>query len=244
MVKGHFVKIRFAVGMALSVMLTSCGSVLYMSPMPSAPLLEEKGDVSGDIKIEIPATLIPPAVEASAAFAMTDHIGFQFQGQLVEKENHYAQVGAGYFTRLSGKQVLETYLTGGMGLQINRPDNPDGTSSLSDKEYTRFSYNQYCIQANYGWKNMTRANIDLGLSVRAGLMNYHMYGTTDGVEKVNIRKNIPLAEPMAFFRIGSKWVKYQMEVSYTSFSNHSKNTDLPRMINSPFNWTMGLNFNF
>lgn len=237
-------RIRYAVGLAISLILSSCGSVMYVSPMPSVPLLEEKGDVSADLKIELPSTLIPPAVEADASFAITDHVGFQFQGQFVEKDNHYAQVGAGYFTKVTGKQVFESYLTGGMGLQINRPDNPDGTSSLSDKEYTRFNYNQYCIQANYGWKNLTRANIDCGFSLRAGLMNYHMYGTTDGVEKVNIRKNIPLAEPMLFFRIGTKPVKYQMEITYSTFSNHVQNSDLPRMINSPFSWTMGLNFNF
>lgn len=233
----------FTILMTLLV-VTSCGSVMYMSPMASAPLLDDKGDVSADIKVELPSLIIPPAIEADASFAITDHFGFQFMGQMVEKENRYAQVGAGYFTKVVGHQVFESFITAGSGLQINYPDNPNSTSTLADKDYTRFSYKQYCIQADYGWKNMTKAHMDFGLSMRGGIMNYSLLGTTDDVEKVNIRRNIPLLEPMAFFRIGGEMVKFQIEVSYSTFSNHIDNAEVPRMIESPFCYTMGLNFNF
>lgn len=225
---------------AISASFTSCGTVMYMAPMPSAPLLEEKGDFSADIHVEIPSTIIPFEMEADASYAITDHIAIQGSGQYLDKDQNYEQLGAGYFMKIREKQVFEAYLTAGAGRQINRP-NESGTS---DTEYTKFSYQQYCIQANYGWKNLTQAHIDCGFALRTGLMHYNMYGTTDDIEKVNLTRNIPIAEPMLFFRLGSKAVKLQLEVSYTTLSDHASKRDVPRLICSPLNYTLGLNFNF
>lgn len=225
-------------------MLTSCGSVLYMSPMPSVPLLEEKGDVRVDAKLELPTTLLPFAIDADAGYAVSEHVGVTASGQYVSNDFNYFQAGAGYHTRMKGKQILESYVTAGKGLQVNRPDNSGSGGQLADKEYTRFDYGQYCIQVNYGLANLTKANIDLGLSLRGGLMAYRLYGTTDEIEKVNMRRNVPIAEPMAFFRIGSKPVKFQIEVAYSTFSKYVENNNVPRIINSPVSATCGLSFNF
>lgn len=223
-----------------AILFASCGTVIYMAPMPDAPLLEEKGDVRVSVEAQMPACLLPLTLNADATYALTDHIGITAGGNYMQPEYYYMQAGGGYYTHLAGHQVVEAYLTAGKGLQINRPT--DVTGQSIDDIYTRLDYQQYCIQADYGLSNLTKAHIDLGVALRGGLMAYHLYSTKSGALQIDKDGFSPIVEPMLFFRIGAKPVRLQLEVGYTSFQPASAFTSyfvLPKL-----NATLGLSFNF
>ena len=102
----------------LSGLLSFSGCVsLYFPPPPQVPLLTQQGEFSGGLHTNISGN-----TSVQGAYAVTDGLGvigsasFLHSNKVKKAEDFtFVEAGAGYFTRLSDRRVLEIYAGGGLG---------------------------------------------------------------------------------------------------------------------------------
>ncbi|QDA59486.1 hypothetical protein [Hymenobacter jejuensis] len=133
--------------------LASCSS-LYFPPPPQVPLFTQKGEFSGGIHTDWSSN-----TSLQGAYAVGEHIGvigdasFLHSNKRKKAEDFdFGEFGAGYFTRIRDRRVLEFY--GGYGFgkskRVER-DSRAGDVNLS----VQGNLTKYFLQANYSSKEST-----------------------------------------------------------------------------------------
>lgn len=232
--------------MSLSVLMTSCHA-WYNTQMADVPLLQGKGDVrlTGGVNT---AMLFPYSLSGTASVGVTDHIGVQLYGSYGDVDQYHFHGAGGYYTYLGESHwVLEAYGGAGMGSTFNNAARDEEKKPIEERtagDAVRFTYQQYFCQLNIGMADVTAVHLDFGLGLRAGVMPYTLkVNDRDQVVKYDEKDVLPLFEPVAFVRIGTSVVKFQVQVGTTAlaFQEDRLHDAVAAM---PFSLYGGLSFNF
>lgn len=233
---GHMVTV-----VLLSMMATGCG-VMYYPQLADVPLIDHQGDT----RVSAAAYCYPHlGFEATTTVGLANH--FAWQVHLNYSGNTYFHASPGVFFR-NDNRVLEAYVGLGMG--------SGGRSAPAHYlvDYGRGRYTSAFLQLNYGWKNLGKAHIDYGFSIKVGRFDPVFNGKIPYIDETNnvagrdiayYRTNLQF-EPQAFFRIGGEHVKYSLQMGFVFLPDLSAfnraNNDV--FYYSPFSITNGITFSF
>lgn len=230
----------------LSMMATGCG-VMYYPQLADVPLIDHQGDT----RVSAAAYFYPHwGFETTTTVGLANH--FAWQVHLNYGLVSYFHVSPGVFFS-NDNRVLEAYVGLGMG--------SGGRSGLGHSlvDYGRGSYTSAFLQLNYGWKNLTKAHIDYGFSLKAGYFMPSFNGKIPYIDETQIDETITVAgrdisyygtnlqlEPQAFFRIGGEHVKYSLQVGLVYLPDLSAFNRANHNVfhYSPFSITNGITFSF
>lgn len=140
---------------------------------------------------------------------------------------------AGYYHPI-GHGVLELY--GGFGWGYGRQYyDPDPA------EEAKGQYQLYFAQADYGWNNLANNHIDLGFSLKTGMLhsNLHRIGSSTYYTELAPSNHL-LLEPSVQFRVGGQHLKFSITLAYSFIPRHG--WDSPAYFPyDPLNLLLGLN---
>ncbi len=184
----------------VAMLSASCG--VYHPQMAEIPLIDHKGDVHLSAKIGSPSTF---TVTMSAG--VTDHIAVQmYADNSPMASSNYSHFEVGYYG-VSGRSVYELYA--GLGY---------GTSRIHDVDHVWYTSGKYFIpyiQVNWGLKNLSKAHVDLGVSLKTGCIvpEFHIINTISSTYSWDIKTGY-LIEPQTFVRFGGERVKFCLQAGY------------------------------
>lgn len=231
---------------SLSLLMTSCHA-WYNTQMADVPLLQGKGDVrvTGGVNT---AAMFPYSLSGTASVGVTDHIGAQLYGSYSDADQFHFHGAGGYYTYLGESHwVLETYGGAGMGSTFNSAARDEETKAPEERtagDAVRFTYQQYFCQLNIGMADVTAVHFDFGVGLRAGVMPYSLrVNERDKEPKIDEHGVLPLFEPVAFVRIGTSVVKFQVQVGTTTMALQEDRLH-DAVAAMPFSLYGGLSFNF
>lgn len=189
---------HFFVGLSLLLLMGSCA--IYNPHAVDVPLLHERGDlrIDGTVAMSIPA--LNPSVNATASYGFTDCLAGQFHMDY-SFDGYYFQAAPGLFHSFS-KFVLEGYAGIGLGGKNYT------TESVNYQRLYNSFYQIYYGQFNLGWVNLANGHIDVGLGLKAGLLNSDISCTFTGLTPDHEREpeyykgKDFLLEPQLVFRVG------------------------------------------
>ena len=180
----------------------SCG--IYHPQLAEVPLIDHKGDIRFTAKATSPAM-----VNASISAGLTNHIAAQIHTDICLFEDisniNYSHFALGYYQPF-GKAVLEGYA----GAGFNYGDITDYARSFRSRGKSIIPF----VQVNYGWTNLTKAHIDVGAAVKAGIMYPHFSTDFDDGHYVQTNSKAGFVEPQLFFRIGGENVKFSLQAGW------------------------------
>ena len=185
---------------AVAMLSASCG--VYHPQLAEIPLIDHKGDVHVSAAISTP---LSATVTMSAGVA--DHIAVQIYTDITSLISaNYSHFAIGYYGNWE-KSAFELYA--GFGC---------GTSKVQDIDHTWLNFGKYYIpyaQANWGLKNLTKAHIDFGVSLKAGYIvpEFHIFNTERDFYSWDMETGY-LIEPQLFARLGSEHVKFGLQAGY------------------------------
>lgn len=248
-------------GCLFFVMLMTSGGV-YQPQQVDVPLIERARDVRIDGGIALLSTTY-----ATVSYGITDKIALQAYGNAGRNGMYHAQGAVGYFKDFGHKNILEGYLGFGFGhanFDYNSAWNDVtysgtyGSGSYGDgygdsymyeiRSYQSGDYQEYFTQLNYGLIGLDFADLDFGLSIKAGYLISDMrdydihrfYGDGELIDRYT-NKSI-LLQPLAFVRLGSKRLKICLKVGESWIFKMSKSDrSIPYV---RLNAGIGLNFRF
>lgn len=229
-------RIILIIGILLSV--ASCS--IYHPQMIDIPLLEEKKDLRIDANVSIDP-FIQPAINATVSYGITNHFAVQGGADITSGTAWYLQGALGYFTPLPNKMVIEAYAGFGYGMGDTETRKQTDTTIFNPTHYMG-QHNQYFAQVNWGFTNLTKAHIDVGLGFKGGLFQTNLHNIWLDDQTINrIHGNYLLIEPVAFIRLGGEKVKFKIQVGYCQLFD-TKKMDIPYTY-MPFSVGVGANFN-
>lgn len=219
----------------LSAMLFSAGIMFalsscttYLPQTASIPLMNEKNEVhvSGGL------TMLG-GIDGSVAYAPADHVALQAYASLHSDEIRYYQGAVGYFTK--SKEDLNFEIYGGVG-------GGNGNNYESDNNgYVNGDYLLYFAQANFGQTNTSKAHIDYGFGLKAGMFDAKIINYSDPVPVYNTNNSL-LIEPQAFMRLGGQKFKVGFQLNVSRIFNLTN--DAPTLFYYPVNFGMSMNYRF
>lgn len=217
-------------------MLCSCSHYYYVPNVQNVPLFREKNEyrISGIYAGGNETT----CAEVQAAYSVTGKIGIMAdfmtaKGGNVSENNwgkgNYFEGAIGYYKPLGKSGVFEIY--GGLG------------GSTQHHEYTILNYNGGAISNSYGGEadlsflkafvqpsiGLTSKTFDIAVSTRISRVSFtnidnSIYENPDLYTRVNTLsdKSHLFFEPCATVRGGWKYVKVQLQASYSGYLNRPK----------------------
>lgn len=196
MKKGSYILLCTMVAM----LSASCG--VYHPQLAEIPLIDHKGDVRLSAKIGTPSTA---SVTISAGVA--NHFAVQVYTDITPMvSSNYSHFAIGYYG-VCGRSVYELYA--GLGY---------GTSKINDVDRVWWTFGKYhipYIQANWGVRNLTKAHVDLGVSLKTGCIvpEFHIINTIWNTYSWDTKTGY-LIEPQTFVRFGGERVKFCLQAGY------------------------------
>lgn len=217
-------------------LISACNSHIYVPNTVNEPLLKEKYEFKGSIS--------PSNVQA--AFALTNHLAIMANGQyvyplvttedddlnLLTDDNTRGGVieGAiGFFQPLDTKKrmVFDVYAGYGNGsFKTLTGEYDDATNPVVNDYLLRTHFNKYFIQPGIG---LSHPVIEAAFTSRFSLLRfYNLYAGPKAFEddpdrKTNYLKigdkTLPFFEPAFTFRVGYKYVKFQMQLQFSAQLN-------------------------
>lgn len=216
-----------------SLLMTSC--MVYTPQQASIPLMTHKGET------EIAAALqIDPLAQLQGnldiAYAITDHVAAQVFGS-IGGNSHALEGKVGYYLPMKYHMVAEGYLGGGYGSHRLYED----VDSLGQYHHTFNAANTpLFVQLNYGFADLTWANIDVAFGIKGGLLNYESSETRNNVTE-QAQGTYGLIEPQFVLRLGPQNAKLQFQAGYCHIFVPAED---PALNYVPFSCSLGLNFQF
>ena len=206
--------------------LPSCTT--YLPQTASIPLMNEKNEVhvSGGL------TMLG-GIDGLVAFAPADHVALQAYCSLHSDETRYYQGAVGYFTKSKEDLNFEIYAGVGGGNGNNYESDNNG--------YVNGDYLLYFAQANLGQTNMSRAHIDYGFGIKAGMFDANITDYSDPVPVYKANNSL-LIEPQAFIRLGGEKFKVGFQLNVARIFNLTKGT--PTLFYCPVNFGISMNYRF
>jgi len=218
-----------------SIYLISC--TVYQPNLADIPLISSKHE----IRVDAGGSLVPPKVNATISYGLTDKIAVQTFGNTDGYKGYFIQGALGYYKNLGENKIMEIYGGYGSGHGDAYVDaNPGNLIG---------HYQTYFTQFNLGKVNGSFAHVDYGIGVKAGLLHSNLadknyYGTTNPANgsNMNYKDNSLLIEPTGFIRFGGERLKVNFKLGgcwMYKFTNTIRH--LPY---SPANLGIGLNYKF
>lgn len=224
---------KFLTIFLLPLLMTSC--MVYTPQQSSIPLMTHKGQT------EIGAALqIDPLAQLQGnldvAYAVTDHVAAQAFGS-IGGNTHALEGKVGYYLPMRHHMVAEGYLGGGYG---SHRLNGEADSSGQFRHVFNAANTPLFVQLNFGFADLTWANIDVALGVKGGLLSYKSSDTRNDVTKMT-EGTYGLVEPQFVLRLGPENAKLQFQAGYCHIFVPEGDPALSYM---PFSCSLGLNFQF
>lgn len=215
--------------------LSSCNRHIYVPNAVNAPLLKEKYEFKGNIT---PTNL-------QTAFAITDNIALMANGQYVYNYNFDAgnnnnddlfidnntrggviEGAVGFFKPLDLKQrmVFDVYAGYGNGRfkTLDKGYDNSTTPSNTNDYLLKTHFNKFFLQPSIGFVHPV---IEAAFSSRFSVVKFYDLYTgakafeNDANRKLNFlqiqEKALPFFEPAFTFRVGYKYVKFQMQLLFS-----------------------------
>lgn len=180
---------------------SSCG--IYHPQLAEVPLIDHKGDIRFSTKITSPFIL-----NTTLTTGITNHIALQLHTDVYAPDFpiHYSHFAFGYYQPF-GASVLEGYA----GIGFNFGNISAFGHTFKSSGWSRIPF----LQMNYGWKDLTKAHIDIGASIKAGVIfpNMSYYDNENG-NQIQTHSAAGVIEPQVFFRIGSEKIKYSIQTGW------------------------------
>ena len=209
----------------LSLLATSCG--VYSAQGTDIPLIDHRGMVN------INGSLSLAHVQGNVSVGITDHLASAASFSYAERRKYYTQGMAGYYHPI-GHGVLELYggFGWGYGRQYYDPDPAEGAKG---------QYQLYFAQADYGWNNLANNHIDLGFSLKTGMLHSDLHRIGSSTYHTELApSNHLLLEPSVQFRVGGQHLKFSITLAYSFIPRHG--WDSPAYFPyDPLNLLLGLN---
>ncbi|ALD22754.1 hypothetical protein [Hymenobacter sp. DG25A] len=220
--------------------LASCRS-MYFPPTPNAPMLTQKGEFSGGAHVNFQGNFT-----AQGAYAVTNGLGVIGTASFLHTDkkrkaldHDFAELGAGYFTRLGDHRVIEGYAGYGFGTSARTERDGDGITT----ERLDAKLEKVFVQVNYSSKDskVVRAlgrewPISYGTALRVSFMNMYDF-KLNGVPGPN-EKNI-LLEPITWTRVQ---LAGPLQFQFISGSNFGlRHRKYMKASNSVFNFGLLMN---
>lgn len=194
---------------ALLLSLLACSCTVYHPQLSSLPLMSHQGEVQLSAAYQSDLFLMPQG-NIDAAYAFTDHLAAQGHLGISSTDFFNTHLALGAYFPLPHHAIVETYLGGGYG-KSDQYNSKQGT-------WFRMAYTPVFAQINFGFRDLTKANIDLGASIKAGCFPFDGVDNYNGTPK-DLNGCYALLEPQLMFRIGSPMVKFQLQAGYNWFFN-------------------------
>ncbi len=218
--------------------LSACNPHIYIPNTVNEPLLKEKHEFKGSVS---PSNF-------QAAFAVTDNIAVMANGQYVynfdldtddndgnelffddNARGGVIEGAVGYFKPLDPKKrmVFDVYAGYGNGsFKTLTKDYESSTTPVINDYLLRTHFNKFFIQPGIG---LSHPVIEAAFTSRISLLKfYSLYAGTKAFEndpdrRINYmaigNKVLPLYEPAFTFRVGYKYVKFQMQLMFSMLLN-------------------------
>ena len=220
------------ISVALLTVISGC---VYYPQATDIPLISEKKDLRVDAGVSSGVS-----AHGTVSYGLTDKVAVQVFGRYGnDVDEFYLQGSAGIFKKHLNEYITEFY--GGYGY---------GETSYSkhdDQGYLSGNYKLYFLQWNIGQKDRRFANLDYGLSMKAGLLTTSMldrgYWVTDYMYPepgTLYHDKSLLLEPNAMIRIGGEKLKFTMKFG-TCLLYKFTHTDY----HLPYSkWSVGIGVNY
>jgi hypothetical protein len=214
---------------AIVALLLSCSNFMYYPSVANAPLLQEKDE------IKISAGLKGYAGYATAAYALTKHIGLQAGTNLLYLDvtelgedykigNFNGEIAAGLYFPFAEVLVAELYLGGGLGSASAKNINSNSlTMTYSNKVY---------LQGNFGFRTKYFSG---GLAFKEVLVNIYKE-IENGVDTGN-RDFDTFFEPFVFLSVGGEHNKITLQAGLSE-------SQLATIDYAPFIVALGYEYQF
>lgn len=180
----------------------------YGPHLVQAPLMHEKNQAQISVGLSLPSL---PALSLAAAYAPTDHLAIQAQGEYLFPFFYHAQLALGYYKLFPNNTVLENYYGAEIGnvngyLDAN-PGHLSGTYTIG------------FAQINYG-KIGLKAHGEIGCGLKIGYQygdfiddNYYTYsGAIRAAEKPFYYHGM-VFEPTLFYRFGWEHFRIGLQIA-------------------------------
>ncbi|SHN03316.1 hypothetical protein [Chitinophaga sp. CF418] len=222
------------------VTFSACNQHIYVPNTVNEPLLKEKHEFKGSVS---PSNF-------QAAFALTNNIAIMANGQYVydfldASDNEGSDVivdsdtrggviegAVGFFKPLDPKKrmVFDVYAGYGNGSFKTLADAYESSTDRVVNDYLlRTHFNKFFIQPGIG---LSHPVIEAAFTSRISLLKFNsLYAgpkafEVDSQRRVNYmsigNKVLPLYEPAFTFRVGYKYVKFQMQLLFSLLINDEK----------------------
>lgn len=217
----------------LPLLMSSC--IVYTPQLSSIPLMTHKGEMQTSAALQIdPMAQLQGNLDI--AYAPTDHIAVQAFGS-IGGGSHAIQGKVGYYLPMRYHTVFEGYIGGGYGSHRYLGD----TDTTGQYQHRFNSANTpLFMQINYGFANLTWANIDVALGMKGGLLSYESSETRNNVTE-QAQGTYGLVEPQFVLRLGPQNAKLQFQVGYCHIFVPAGE---PVLNYVPISCSFGLNFQF
>jgi hypothetical protein len=200
-----YFKICF-VSISLSVIFSSCQTVLYTANQPNVPLFN--GDNKQQIKAE--GTYGTAGIETKIAYSPINHLGIIVNGSFLtanQKKQYFREIGIGGYGKLDKSIVYELY--GGYGYGTS--SDTAGLTGLFYSEFSRSSYgafNRWFLQTNIGY---VTKNFEGGFAMR--FSNVKFTTLRDNYIPVT-HSECTFFEPSIVGKIGSENLKFVTSMTF------------------------------
>lgn len=225
-------------------LMSSCNRHIYVPNTVNAPLLKEKHEFKGSVS----------PTNFQAAFAVTNNIAIMANGQYVYRfdldgkdtndddlfidkntRGGIIEGAVGFFKPMDLKKrmVFDVYAGYGNGSFKTLTANYEDNSSFPVNDYLlRTHFNKFFIQPGIGFSHPV---IEAGFTSRFSVLKfYSLYSGArafgdDANRKANYMKigdkALPFFEPAFTFRVGYKYVKFQMQLMFSVLMNDERYND-------------------
>ena len=217
-------KKRILLSPVIVLIMTSCAS--YSPQVVDIPLIKNKGDMRINTGFFVSHTLEDDynfGAHNTFTAGVTDVLAAQAYTSVDAMLRWHLHGALGLFKAFENNTVIELY--GGYGFGM--------AGYWNRKDF----YDLYFSQFNIGKTNVGKINIDYGLGLKGGFVEYN-YNDCNCYQGDHIENNTWIIEPSVFFRFGVKKAKTNITVNYMWADN------IPQVLYFPLSIGMGVNFNF
>ncbi|PRY16424.1 hypothetical protein CLV24_101270 [Pontibacter ummariensis] len=170
----------------LALILTGCGTSMYMPAVPNVPMFTQKGELSAGGHVTPKGN-----ITFNTAYAVSDHFGVLLNGSMLSSERrkrdmryNQLEAGGGYFTTFGANdnRVLEVYAGFGGGSSDRTDKEEDGETGQMTYMRHEANFNKYFVQVNFSSKRKKSLALlgrefplNYGTALRASYVDMHDY---------------------------------------------------------------------
>lgn len=237
-----------------TITISACS--VYHPQAVDIPLMTQRGETKIEASASLSGHVIPTkmAINATGTHAFNDWLAGQAHLNYGSGMGA-AQLAVGAFKPLGNHAVVEGYMglnSGFMSVDNASVSSDDETGSETRHAKT-YSYdgrfNVPFGQVNFGWHDLTRIHIDLGVGFKAGSyipnLNYYEYDKDEvKIDERTEHYTTPnlLLEPQLVLRIGSQNVKWSLKAGFCYLNDI--NESMTHLTYDFYSISTGLHFTF